>query len=246
MINTFSDWTDDSAEQESESSAEAPADYISNSKTNATADELALAASRPGFLQVVQAGDNRDGGLRATPEVAAIQASLVSERVEKLESGASRSKNVTINMAGANIIPMEILDAARGHDVNVVLDMGEYTWTINGMDITDKASEINLAVDFASSAIPDILIEENFPGLLTTEMSLRHDGSLGFLATLTIAAPVTETGHYGNLFRYVNNRLVFNGSSPVTQDGALSLKLGYASDYVIAYSENARIDLLYD
>ena len=74
-------------------------------------------------------------------------------------NAAAAGENITVAMGGATVVPKEILEAAKGKDVNIVLDMGGYTWTINGMDIlASDLQDINLEVKFDTNAIPSNVV----------------------------------------------------------------------------------------
>ena len=49
-------------------------------------------------------------------------------------------------MSDATVAPKDVLEAAKGKDVDIVLDMNGYKWTINGNNIqADNLKDINLA-----------------------------------------------------------------------------------------------------
>lgn len=71
-------------------------------------------------------------------------------------AGASvKTPTVEVDMGDATVVPVEILEAAKGSDIDVVLKMDGYSWTINGKDIkAANLKEINLEVELNANAIP--------------------------------------------------------------------------------------------
>ncbi len=214
-----------------------------NESTNATQAEVALAAANP-ELEIVPARSGKDGGIKAKPDVVTQQVNKVAAAIAKIaetpKKKGQKAPEVKIEMNGANIVPVEVLQEAKGHDVNVKFDMGGYSWTVNGKDIGDiNLQDINLAVDINTDAVPSNAVKALAGGKETQQISLRHDGAFGFKATLTLQAPKDTTGKYGNLYWYdSNHKLVFQDSGLVKADGSLELDFSHASDYVIVYGDN--------
>lgn len=54
---------------------------------------------------------------------------LPSETVNSVVAAinaAAAGENITVAMGGATVVPKAILEAAKGKDVNIILDMGGY------------------------------------------------------------------------------------------------------------------------
>lgn len=215
-----------------------------NESTNATQAEEALVAANSDRLMKVQAAPGKDGGIKATKDVVDQQVHEVAAAIAKIAEApkkkGQKAPEVKIEMNGANIVPARVLQEAKGHDVNVKFDMGGYSWTVNGKDIGDiNLQDINLAVDINTNAVPSNAVKALAGDKETQQISLRHDGTFGFKATLTLQAPKDTTGKYGNLYWYdSNHKLVFQDSGLVKADGSLELDFSHASDYVIVYGDN--------
>ena len=195
-------------------------------------------------MQQIQAAPGKDGGIKATKDVVDQQVHEVAAAIAKIAEApkkkGQKAPEVKIEMNGANIVPARVLQEAKGHDVNVKFDMGGYSWTVNGKDIGDiNLQDINLAVDINTNAVPSNAVKALAGDKETQQISLRHDGTFGFKATLTLQAPKDTTGKYGNLYWYdSNHKLVFQDSGLVKADGSLELDFSHASDYVIVYGDN--------
>ena len=207
-----------------------------NEATNATEAEIAKA--NPATTTVVKATEGNDGGIKHN--AVAIQKDVQDVTNAVAKASKTKAAQVTIDMKdGADIVPVEVLKAAKGHNVDVVLDMGGYSWTINGNDIkASNLKDINLKVEMNTNVVPSGAIADLAKGKDTQQISLRHEGNFGFKATLTMKAPEKEVGKFGNLFWYdSNHNLVFIDSNKVAADGSLSLEFSHASDYVIVYGD---------
>jgi len=208
-----------------------------NTATNASDAELAAVNANPDKLIVVEATKDHDGGVKAAPSVVEQEVKAVADAVSKAKS---KKAIVKIDMNGANIIPVEVLKEAKGKNVDVIFNMGDYSWTVNGMNIGNiDLKDINLAVDMNTNAIPSDVVKALSGSKPTQQISLRHNGNFGFKATLEMKAPKGEAGKYGNLYWYDSDKkLVFQDSALVKADGTIRLNFSHASDYVIVFGDN--------
>lgn len=160
---------------------------------------------------------------------------VVTEQVDKLNKGES----VQIDMDKATVAPKEILEAAKGKDVTVELNMGGYTWTINGKDIkANTLKDINLEVTVNSNAIPSKTVQALAGKNPTCQLSLTHNGSFGFKADLTVNVGAKYNGKFGNLYYYDSDgKMVYRNSGKIDKNGNVTLSFDHASDYVIIMSD---------
>ena len=114
-------------------------------------------------------------------------------------------------MGGATVVPKDILETIKGKDINIQLNMGGYTWTINGKDVTaSDLKDINMEVKFNTNAVPSETVKKLAGDNPTQQLSLTHEGDFGFKATLTMNAGAEYAGKHGNLFWYdSNHKMVF-------------------------------------
>lgn len=165
---------------------------------------------------------------------------VVEQVVEAVESAKNDSK-VVVKMNGATTVPSEVLKAVKGKDVDIVLDMGAYSWTINGKEVTaDKLKDIDLKVTMNSNAIPKNVIEKTANGDPVIQISLAHDGAFGFQADLKLNVGAKYKGKYAKLYYYnKEGKLEYVQSDKVEADGTVVFTFKHASDYAIILSENA-------
>ncbi len=177
--------------------------------------------------------ENPDQGQELSDEV-------VEQVVEAVENAKKDSK-VVVKMNGATVVPKEILEALKGKDVNLVLDMGTYSWEINGKDVTaDTLKDINLKVTVGSHAIPQKLVDKVADGNESIQISLAHDGAFGFKANLKISVGAEHKGKTAKLYYYnKDGKLELVQSAKVAPDGTVVFTFEHASDYVIVLEENA-------
>ncbi len=162
----------------------------------------------------------------------------VSTIVEMVQTTPEGQK-VDVDMGEATVVPKEVLEAAQGRDVNVVLQMNGYTWTINGKDIAaSNLQDINLEVTLNSNAIPSNTVKKLAGNNPVEQLSLTHNGDFGFRADLTINVGSDNAGKFGNLYYYDSDgRMVFMNAGTIREDGTVSLSFSHASDYVVVISD---------
>ncbi len=152
---------------------------------------------------------------------------------------AEAGETVTIEMGNANVLTREVLEAAKGKDVTLVLKMNGYTWTINGKDIVaTELKDINMGVMIDSGAIPSGVVNELAGNNPTRQLTLAHEGDFGFRANLTINVGAEHAGKVGNLFYYnSDHRMIFMSDPTVGADGSVTFPFSHASSYVIVLSD---------
>lgn len=174
---------------------------------------------------------------------------VVEEKVEVVKE-AEEGTAVVVEMKKedgevATEVPVEILEAAQGKNVDVVLDMGGYTWTINGQDIPSAAElkAINLEVTLDTEVVPPTAISAVAGEQPTRQISLTHNGDFGFKASLSINVGSENSGQYGNLYYYdSNNKLVFMNAGLIDDDGNVQLSFSHASDYIVVVDKDRTED----
>ena len=167
-----------------------------------------------------------------------------AKKSEAGKPGGSETTKVTpkveIPMGDATVVPTAILEAAKGSDVDVVLKMDGYSWTINGKDIkADTLKDINLEVTMNSDAVPTSTVKKLAGDNPTKQLSLTHNGDFGFKATLNVEIGKDKAGQFGNLYWYdSNHQMKFMNAGLIAADGTVNLDFSHASDYVIVIGEN--------
>ena len=169
---------------------------------------------------------------------------LSSDKIQEAVASITTAKagdTYTVDMSEATVVPKDVLEAAKGKDVDIVLDMNGYKWTINGNNIqADNLKDINLAVDTDSDAIPDDVISELAGNNPVKQISLAYSGDFGFKASLTYNIGSEYAGKYGNLYYYDSTgRMIFQNAGTIDADGNISLNFSHASEYAVVIADNA-------
>ena len=126
----------------------------------------------------------------------------ISRIVAEIEQSGS-GETITIDMKQATVVPKEVLEAIQGKEVQIVLDMGSYSWTIGGTEVAAaELKDIDLEVKADTGAVPTGLINELAEGKPTTQLTLTHNGEFGFRADLTLNMGSENSGGTGNLYYY--------------------------------------------
>ena len=158
--------------------------------------------------------------------------------IRKIIEEINRTKNggtVRVDMKKATVVPKEVLEAIQGKEINIVLDMGAYRWSIRGADVLASVlKDTDLEVTMDTDAIPPSLVDSIAEGKPSTQLSLTHNGDFGFRADLTLNLGSGHGGGTGNLYYYDSSgKLVFRNAGEIGADGTVSLSFSHASDYVI-------------
>ena len=165
----------------------------------------------------------------------------VSVVIEEINS-STPGQTVQLNMNSWTSVPTEILEAAKGKDVNVVLVMDGYSWTINGKDIQTiyNRDRTDLKVTKNTNNIPGSTVTAVAGDNPSLQISLAHEGDFGFKATLSIGVGSEHAGKYGNLYYHdKNGKLVFIDAGQIDSEGNVSLVFSHASDYLLVISDQA-------
>lgn len=162
----------------------------------------------------------------------------IVEAVSKVTATEAGS-TVKISMGRATIVPKDILEAARGKDVNIVFEMEGYSWTINGATVLSKNLEdINLEVTRHTNYIPNRIVSALAGSNPVEQISLTHNGHFGFTANLTLNVGNQYAGQDGNLYYYDSDgKMVFINAGTIDNNGNVSLAFSHASDYAIVINK---------
>ncbi len=188
-------------------------------------------------------GDNNQtttDGNTGNNEGTKLSSDKIQEAVAAI-TAAEAGDTYTVDMSDATVAPKDVLEAAKGKDVDIVLNMNGYKWTINGKNIqADNLKDINLAVDTDSTAIPDDVISELAGNNPVKQISLAYSGDFGFKASLTYNIGSEYAGKYGNLYYYDSTgRMIFQNAGAIDADGNISLDFSHASEYAVVIADYA-------
>lgn len=162
-----------------------------------------------------------------------------SDVVKSIEN-AQPGQQIQVPMGDRGTVASgELLTAAKGKDIEIVLNMGGYVWTIQGKDImADSQKDVDLKVTMNTKNIKAETVQALAGEKPAIQINLAHEGDFGFRAKLTIGVGTQHAGKYGNLFYYDKaGKMAFVSAGRISADGNVSLSFTHASDYVIVMSE---------
>lgn len=150
-------------------------------------------------------------------------------------TAAGNGAVVTVDMGAATVVPKDILEAAKGKDVKVVLEMDGYTWSINGRDIlSSHLKDVNLKVIRNTDYIPSGLISRLAGDNPVEQITLEYNGDFGFTADLTMNIGSQYAGKTGSLYWHDSDgRMIFMNAGAVDTAGNVTLGFSHASDYAV-------------
>ena len=183
-------------------------------------------------------GEPDDSDAPETPGNTQLPEETVNQIVEQIKN-AGTGETVVVTMKDATVIPKEILESAKGKDVNLYLEMGGYSWTINGKDVlASNLQDIDLRVEMNTGAVPPQVVQQMAGENPSIQLSLDHEGDFGFKAVLNLYVGSQYAGKYGNLFYYDSaGKMVYISTGLIGADGRVSLNFSHASDYLVVIDD---------
>lgn len=162
----------------------------------------------------------------------------VKEIVDKIKSNTG-NEPVVVPMGDATVVNKEVLEAIKGKDIDLVLDMGDYQWTINGKEVkATNLADINLEVNFDTKEIPESIVNSVAQGRPVKQLSLTYNGNFGFRGTMRFYMGKEFAGQYGNLYYYDSDgKMVFMNAGLIDSDGYVSVSFSHASEYVVVVND---------
>jgi hypothetical protein len=157
--------------------------------------------------------------------------------------------SIIIDMNGETTVAQEIFEAVKGKDINLTFDLANgIKWMINGTDIPENTEAsplhgIDLNLLMNTDNIPAELLS-TLADMEKVQISLKHDGSFGFTATLRLPMDKKYSGTFANLFYYnpVTNQLELQAIGVVDENGTVEFPFTHASEYVIVMSTTAMLN----
>jgi len=174
---------------------------------------------------------SNQGGASVNSDVASPEETVINDAIGKI-TAANTGDKVLLQM---DSLDARVLDALKGKDVELTLAFDNYSWVIDGKSLTnDTYSSIDMRVTLDSNAIDESVVKSIAKDAPTKQISLAHNGELGFEAKLCINLGSEFAGKFGNLYYYNNDgELEFQTAGEIKEDGAIALSFKHASDYVI-------------
>ena len=169
---------------------------------------------------------------------------LSEEEIQKIVSDIEQNgsgETVHVEMGKATVVPKEILEAIKGKEVNIVLDMGAYSWSISGDEVAAAdLKDIDLEVIVDTDGIPPAIVDSLAGGNPATQITLTHNGEFGFRADLTVNLGAEHSGSTGKLYYYDSSgKMIYMDAGEIGEDGNISLSFSHASEYVVVFEKES-------
>ena len=167
---------------------------------------------------------------------------LTEEEIDQIIKDIEQSEGgdtIHVDMKKDTVVPKEVLESIQGKEVNIVLNMGGYSWSISGNEVVaDDLKDIDLEVIVDTDGIPPAIIDSLAGGSPTTQITLVHEGEFGFRADLTVNLGSENSGSTGKLYYYDSSgKLIYMDAGEVGADGNISLSFSHASEYVVVFEK---------
>lgn len=176
---------------------------------------------------------------------------IVKEKVNELEKQKDDEKvvapaKITITMNDNTELPTSTLKLIKGKNIILVLDMGEYSWTINGKSIQtikNSVKEYDLGVAIPSkeskainNAINTLIKNKKVKKVTQVkQLKLSHDGTYPFNASLqiNIGKKYKDKYIFLNYYNGKTKKLEVKSYHKVDKNGNIKLNFKNGSDYVM-------------
>jgi hypothetical protein len=147
----------------------------------------------------------------------------------------NEGKTIKVDMSKSTTLDKKTLEALKGLDIDLLLDMKDYSWRINGESVKSTDSGVNLGVTMNASSIDSKYMSKFNAFKDRQPFDLNYNGAFPFTGYLTFKASGTNTvGKYVTLFYFNESTKAFEtiDSQKVNDDGTVKFKFKHASSYV--------------
>ncbi|MDN5377750.1 MAG: trimeric autotransporter adhesin [Clostridiales bacterium] len=147
----------------------------------------------------------------------------------------NEGKTIKVDMSKSTTLDKKTLEALKGLDIDLLLDMKDYTWRINGESVKSTDSGVNLGVTMNASSIDSKYMSKFNAFKDRQPFDLNYNGAFPFTGYLTFKASGTNTiGKYVTLFYFNESTKAFEtiDSKKVNDDGTVTFRFKHASSYV--------------
>jgi hypothetical protein len=150
-------------------------------------------------------------------------------------ANAEIGETITMNLrsSASTLIPAAVLRELQGSEVDLVVSLGRYSWTINGTEVQENARPANMAVTLLQK---DEELTEAAESKEVMMLKLSHSGNFGFSATLNWPVGRRFAGQtmYLHYFNEETERLEYVSQSVIDRNGFGRFAFNHASRYVLS------------
>ncbi|MCR4908748.1 MAG: hypothetical protein K5985_07940, partial [Lachnospiraceae bacterium] len=165
------------------------------------------------------------------------------DKIDNEAFAAASPAEIKIDMNGATVVPLELLNGISERDVTCYFIMDDnVTWAVNGLSFTENiGGDVDFRVRMDTKNIPAQLINEVADVYPHTNISLEHNGTFGFTAVMDLELGDDKAGQYGNLYFYDEGAggLEYVDASQIKDNGRAEFTFTHASDYTVIVRSDA-------
>ncbi len=174
--------------------------------------------------------DTTDTENVSTPSTSAFDWNKTKQEISKASSGST----VTVQMNNETKLPASIINEIKGKDVNLVLKMGEFFWTINGKSVDKNVSSFQ-NVDMAVKRFNEASISTLAKNKDIRQLELAHSGNFPFKAVLgfNVGTSYSNKQMFMLYYNEASKKLEYVGSGLVNSSGTFNFHFAHASKYVL-------------
>lgn len=166
-----------------------------------------------------------------------------SQNWDEVTSSIEQNNSVEITIDEPVELPAEVVESAKGKDVDIVINIGSYQWTVNGLNVSDdtEIADVNLGVSENEGIVPEDITNKYVDEQQTVEVNLEHEGQFGYTANLKVYIGTEFAGKMASVLHYETEggRLAYQETVPVDSEGYAVLNFHHASSYMVVIDDKA-------
>lgn len=208
--------------------------YESGTRVNGAGSTYTFVATANRTLEARFAyvgGGSTSGGGSYTPTVETVSWSNVQTQINNAKDGDT----ITVDMKGETTLPVSIINALKGKNATLVLNMSVYSWEIKGKNVVGDISASQVSYDLKVAKITDNSLSKLVDNKDIAILELTHNGAFPFTATLKWNIGVSQAGKRTYISYYNESTKQLEYINEVTADNSGNVKYDfeYASKYVL-------------
>lgn len=153
---------------------------------------------------------------------------------------------IAVDMGTATIVPKSVLNALKGKDMNLNMQLSDGTcWIINGQDVQDNVQDLDLSLvrsEKESGLIPAEMMNAISGTADGEQLTFTQEGKFGVNARVAMLTKAGQPdGKKAVLLHYQNEAFELSDSD-IVADGKVSFNVGQGSDYAVFYAVNGDVN----
>ena len=165
----------------------------------------------------------------------------ITAAVDAITKAADKT-NVTVSMDNATVISKEILEAAKGKNLDVTFDSKDSSWTINGKDITsDSVDDANISITRDEENAVDSSISGIIGKRSAEKLTFGNSNEFGFKANVNLAVMNGIANNKAVLIQKNENGFAYKSSSNVNSEN-FNITVDNGNEGYVVYGDNGDLN----